>query len=267
MLHCTPNGLKLHYELSGQEGAPVVVFSNSLGTTLDMWNEVAGVIAQTYRVLRYDTRGHGGSGIFETNGAHYGDIDGLVDDLVSLLDALAIQRFHMVGLSLGGMTGQAFASRFPNRVASLALLATSAFIPSGAQTYAARAVLVRQSGIGAIADGVLARWFTPAFAQHAPERFADISRALATIAPEGYAQGCEIIGGMDLRSRLSAITCPTLIIAGTEDLATPMAHSYELHATILASKLIVLPDAAHLLAVEHSDAVTLALLDFLPKPD
>ena len=140
------NGLTLNYDLSGPAGSPVVVLSHSLGTTLRMWDEVAHDLATRYRVLRYDTRGHGGSDLGLTDSVQPLDIDTLAEDLAGLVDALGLTRFHLVGLSLGGMTGQAFAANYPDRIATLSLLATSAFIPTAAQTYATRAAIVRDAG-------------------------------------------------------------------------------------------------------------------------
>ncbi len=261
----TANHLTLHYSLTGPEGAPVVVFSNSLGTTLRMWDEVAGEVAKTYRVLRYDTRGHGGSQVAKLVGTTPARIDDLATDLAALLTALSIGRCHLVGLSLGGMTGQALAAMAPDRVATLSLLATASRMTPLADIYAARAALVRTQGMAPIADAVMARWFTPDFGIREPARLAAVRRDLLAIAPEGYAQACDVIGGLDEQARSSSITCPTLIIAGADDLATPVAMSQEMHERIQGSELIVLAQAAHLLAIEQAQAATTAVLGFLAK--
>jgi len=240
MPRLTANGIALNYVLEGQAGAPVVVFSNSLGTTYRMWDEVAAEVAKTYRVLRYDTRGHGGSEVV----AEPATIDGLAADLAGLLDGLGIDEVHMVGLSLGGMTGQCFAANQPDRVRTLTLMATSAHLPP-ADGWQMRADTVRAKGMSAIADAVIER------------------RELLAIDPEGYARACEVIRDMDLRPRLSSISCPTLVIAGADDPATPVVHSETIASLIKGARLVVLKDAAHLLAIEQHAAAAECLLTFL----
>lgn len=250
------NGTRIFHDLSGPEGAPVVAFSNSLGATLEMWDAQARALAGRYRVLRYDTRGHGRSPVVDAPAS----IETLADDLIGLLDALGIDRAHVVGLSLGGMTAQALAARRPERVHGLVLMATSAHLPGA---WNERAALVRAQGTAAIADATMSRWFTPAFAQTAPALLAAQRAEFLGIDPRGYAVCCEAIGTMDLRATDAAITAPTLIIAGADDPATPPAMSEDLRARIADSELIVLPRAAHLLAVERADLVNRHLASFL----
>ncbi len=252
--HGVANGTELFYDLAGPEGAPVVAFSNSIGATLEMWDAQARALADRYRVLRYDARGHGRSPVLDQPTT----LDDLADDFAGLLDALGIGRAHVVGLSLGGMTAQALAVRRPGLVQSLALMATSAYLPAG---WAERAALVRAEGMGAIADAVMTRWFTPGFLQAPPARSAR-ERFLNT-DPRGYAACCGAIGAMDLRSAIPAITAPTLIVAGADDPATPPAMSEDIRARIPHAELVVLPRAAHLLAVERADLVNRHLAAFL----
>ena len=248
------HGTTLNYEIEGPEGAPVVAFSNSIGTTLEMWDAQARALSGRYRVLRYDTRGHGRSPVVDAPAT----IDMLADDLAGLLDALGIARAHVVGLSLGGMTAQALAAARPDRVHGLVLMATSAYMPSG---WAERASLVRRDGMGAIAGAVIERWFTPAFRTD-PRVAALLGRFLA-IDPAGYAVCCAAIGTMDLRPGNVAITAPTLIVAGADDPATPPAMSEDIRSRIRTAELVVLPRAAHILALEQDAAVNRHLLGFL----
>jgi len=248
------NGTTLHYEVEGPEDAPVVVFSNSIGTTLEMWDAQARVLAPRYRVLRYDTRGHGRSPLAQGSVT----IGVLADDLAGLLDALGIGRAHVVGLSLGGMTAQALAAARPDRVHGLVLMATSAYLPLG---WAERAALVRRDGMGAIAGAVMERWFTPAFRTDA--RVTALHGRFLQTEPEGYALCCEAIGAMDLRPGNATITAPTLIIAGANDPATPPAMSEDIRSLIPGSELIVLPRAAHILSIEQDAAVNRHLLGLL----
>jgi 3-oxoadipate enol-lactonase/4-carboxymuconolactone decarboxylase len=249
----------LAYDLAGPEGAPVVALSNSLGTTRAMWDALRPALTRRYRVLTYDTRGHGASSL----GPQGAGIDDLADDLAGLLDALSIERAHVVGLSLGGMTAQAFALRHPERVRGLVLMATSAHMPPG-QAWLDRAALVRRDGMAAIVDAVLIRWFTP-LADTA--RIAPVRDAFLATDPEGYARACEAIARLDLREAISGIAAPTLVIAGADDPATPVSHMEEIRARIPDAELVVIPRAAHLLAVERPDAVASHLTAFLSRFD
>ncbi len=248
------NGTQLFYDLAGPEGAPVVAFINSLGTTIEMWDAQAQALAGRYRVLRYDARGHARSPVMDAPAT----IETLADDLAGLLDALGIARAHVIGLSIGGMTAQAFAATRPDRVHGLVLMATSAYVPQG---WAERAALVRDKGMGAIVDAVMARWFTPAF-EHTPLAMALRERFLQ-IDPRGYAVCCGVISAMDLRPSNAEIRAPTLIIAGADDPSTPPAMSEDIRSRIPDAELVVLPRAAHILAIERADRVNQHLAGFL----
>jgi len=252
------NGAELFYDLRGPAGAPVVAFSNSIGTTHRMWDAQAAALAGQYRVLRYDTRGHGGSPVSPAPTS----IAALADDLAGLLDALQIGRAHVVGLSLGGMTAQALAARRPDRVRGLVLMATSAYMPHG---WEERAATVRSRGMGAIVDAVLARWFTPGFAAAHPDAVAPHRERFVAMQAEGYAACCGAIGAMDLRPSNPSIEAPTLIVAGADDPATPVAMMEEIRGRIPDAELVVLPRAAHILAVERADAVNAHLGAFLGR--
>ena len=209
------NGVELFYDLTGPEGAPVVAFSNSLGTTLEMFDAQAQGLADRYRVLRYDVRGHGRSQVLDQAAS----IDDLADDLAGLLDGLGIAKAHIAGLSIGGMTAQTFAVRHPGRLESLVLMATSAHMPQP-DGWDQRAATVRAEGMGAIVDAVITRWFTPAFAAENPGAVAPVRERFLATDPRGYAVCCGAIRDMDLRERIAAIRAPTLIIAGADDPST-----------------------------------------------
>ena len=254
------NGIDLFYEVAGPDDAPVVAFSNSLGTTLEMWNAQVAALAGRYRCLRYDTRGHGRSQVADAAAS----IEDLAGDLAGLLDALGIARAHVVGLSLGGMTAQAFAVRRPERVQSLVLMATAAHLPP-AEAWRERAATVRSQGMGAIVDAVMARWFTPAFTAANGAGVHAVRDSFLATDPRGYAVCCGAIERMDLRPSIGAITAPTLVIAGADDPATPVAFMEEIRARIPDAELLVVPRAAHLLAVERSDLVNAHLAAFLDR--
>ena len=253
------NGTILHYELTGPEGAPVVAFSNSLGTTLAMWDAQAEALSGSFRCLRYDTRGHGASGV--PSGAF--EVETLAADLAALLDALGIAKAHVVGLSLGGMTGQALAIARPDLVDRLVIVASAAHLPP-ANLWTDRAALVREKGMAAVADTIILRWFTPP-EQASAGAEATKRRLLAEVSPEGYAGCCEAISRMDLRGRIGTIAAPTLVISGAEDPATPPAMGQEMADLIPGAEFATVPAAAHLIAVERPEAVTALLRDFLGR--
>ena len=252
------NGVELFYDLAGPEGAPVAAFSNSIGATIEMWDTQVRALAGRYRCLRYDTRGHGRSEVVDRPAS----IDDLADDLAGLLDALGVDKAHVVGLSLGGMTAQTFAARRPDRVVGLVLMATSAHLPHG---WDERIALVREKGMGALADTVMARWFTPAFREASPDKVALFRERFLAIDPRGYAACCAAIRDMDLRASNAAVAAPTLILAGADDPATPAAMMEEIRGRIAGAELLVLPQAAHILNVEQVERVNGYLAAFLDR--
>jgi 3-oxoadipate enol-lactonase len=241
----------LHHMFAGPEGAGVVVLSNSLGTTLEMWEPQAGALVRERRLLRYDLRGHGRSPVPETP---YSIAD-LGTDLIGLLDRNGIERASLCGVSLGGMVSMWVAAHAPERVDRLVLCSTSA-IMGPPESWTERAALVRREGVGAVADSVVARWFTPAFAAAEPDVVAAIRAQLAASPPEGYAGCCEAIREMDQRPDLPAITAPTLVIAAEADPSTPLSHARTIAGLIPGARLEVLDRGAHLVNVEAPDLVT-----------
>ncbi|HEY0559640.1 MAG: pcaD [Mycobacterium sp.] len=251
----------VHAVLDGPPDAPVVVLAGSLGSTLEMWEPQVPALAERFRVVRFDTRGHGRSPV--PPGPY--TIDDLVDDLVALLDRLWIDRASVVGLSLGGMTALRLAAREPARVDRLAILCSSALLdPDG--TYRDRAAIVREQGTAPIAPGVVARWLTPGRRAADPACTARLEDMVAATPAEGYAACCEALAAMDLRADLPRITAPTLAIAGACDPATPPEHLRAIAAGVREGQLLVLPQAAHLANVEQPAAVTAALLTHLTRP-
>lgn len=251
------NGVELNYLLEGPESAPVVAFSNSLGTTLAMWDAQAAALRGAFRCLRYDTRGHGRS---QTTAPGFA-LEDLAADLAGLLTALGIARAHVVGLSLGGMTGQMLAAMRPELVDRLVVVATSAFMPPE-DLWRDRAAMVRERGMVAVADSVIARWFTAA-GQGTAGAASTRRILLDEVDPHGYAGCCEAIGRMDLRPAIGGIRASTLVISGAQDPSTPVAMGEEIRALIPGAALAVVPDAAHLIAVERPEALTELIETFL----
>jgi 3-oxoadipate enol-lactonase len=249
---------ELHHTFAGPDDADVVVLSNSLGTTLEMWEPQAGVLAREHRVLRYDLRGHGRSPVPE---APYALAD-LGSDLLGLLDRNGIERASLFGASLGGMVSMWVAAHAPERVDRLILCSTSA-IMGPPQSWTERAALVRREGTVAVADTVVARWFTRAFAAAQPAVVAAIRDQLAATPAEGYAGCCEAIREMDQRPDLPAISAPTLVISAEGDPSTPPAHARTIAGLVPGARLEVLDRGAHLVNVEAPDVVNPLVLAHL----
>lgn len=253
----TNDGIKLFYRVDGPEKAPALVMSNSLGTTHDMWHPQAPVLEKQFRLIRYDTRGHGQSAV-PTAGY---DMERLGRDVVAVLDDAGVKRAHFCGLSMGGSTGMWLGRYAPERFDRLVLCNTGAKIGT-AEVWNPRIQAVREKGMEAILSGVIERWFTPGFRERAPKEVERIAAQTRGTAPEGYARACEAIRDMDLRDQIGAIANKTMIIAGAHDPATPPADGKSAHEKIMGSRYVELP-AAHISNVEAADAFTKALLDFL----
>lgn len=242
--------MTLHHTLSGPDDAPVLLLGASLGTDMRMW-EAQLPLAQSFRLLRFDHRGHGQSpappGPYE--------LADLADDVLELMDSLGIARASLCGLSLGGMVGMWLGAHAPERIERLVLLCTAAHMPP-ASAWRERAAAVRAAGsTEPVADAVLAGWLTPAFAAAQPQVRAEL-RAMLTASPaDGYAWCCGAIERMDLRDDLKRITAPTLVISGADDPATPVQRQAMIAAAVPQVRHEVVGPAAHLAAVERPEAV------------
>jgi 3-oxoadipate enol-lactonase len=254
------NGIKMNYEISGKEGASVVVLSHSLGSSLVMWGPQMEGLGAHFQVLRYDTRGHGG-----TEGPPGGyALETLGEDAIALLDALKIRRVHFVGLSLGGMIGQYLGLKHPSRLKSLSLCSTAAVIPQEAQAlWEERIEAARAKGLSALVDGTMERWFTAEYLREAPPMLGVIRRQFLDTPVEGFIGCCEAIRRLNFIDRLPAISAPTAILVGEDDPGTPVSASRAIHEKIRGSKLMILPEAKHLANVEKAEAFTSVLLEFL----
>jgi 3-oxoadipate enol-lactonase len=245
------------HTVTGPEDAPVLVLSNSLGTTLEMWDPQAEQLAERFRLVRYDTRGHGSS---TTPPGPY-SIDDVGTDVIELLDHLDVGRAHIAGLSLGGMTAMWLAINAPERVDKLVLLCTSPLM-APAQSWADRAVTVREQGTQAIVGATLERWFTDDYREH--NDVSAIREMFIGIDDEGYASCCSIIEHMDLIPNLDGISASTLIIAGAQDPSAPPAeHAQRIADGVPGSRLEILDPGAHLINVERPEAVTQLILEHL----
>lgn len=248
----------IYHRLDGPQDAPVVVLSTSIGTTHAMWDEQVPALADHFRVLRYDHRGHGRSA---TPPGPYTMAD-LGGDVVDLLDRLALDRASFCGLSMGGMVGQWLGANAPERIDRLVLCATKAFEADPAKWHQ-RAATVRGEGVEAVADTVLAVWLTEAFRAAHPDVTLRYREMMLDNATEGYAGCCEAISGFDMREQLATISAPTLVIAGEQDTAITPDQVRELQEAIPDSELALVADAAHLPNLEQPEAFTSRVLDHL----
>ncbi|MDX2698574.1 3-oxoadipate enol-lactonase [Streptomyces ipomoeae] len=240
----------LNHRAEGPASAPPLLLGPSLGTSTRLWDKVAPELSITHRVVRWDLPGHGGSpaGLIGP-GATVADLAGLV---LALADSLDIERFAYAGVSLGGAVGLHLAAHHPERVSSLAVICSSAHF-NGAKPWQERAELVRREGLAGIAETANSRWFTPGFT--VPELVDDHRNA----DRGAYAACCDALAAFDIRDGLSAITAPTLLVAGREDPATPPAHLRELADAIAGSSLTEIAGASHLAPAERPEAVLAAL--------
>lgn len=254
-------GVRLAYRLDGDPNLPVLVFSNSLGTDTRMWDVQSAQLSRHFRVLRYDTRGHGQSG----NGAPGFGIDTLGRDVIALMDALRIERAHFCGLSLGGMTGMWLGVNAPQRIDMLVLANTAAKVGT-AEMWTTRAATVRKDGMSSIVDALLQRWFTADFLSGHEARNASVlvlaRQMMRSSSVDGYASACDMLAAMDQRATVARIKAPTLVIAGKQDLATPPADAQFLAAQVGHARLVEL-DAAHLSNLERPAEFTAEVERFL----
>jgi len=247
----------LRVAVDGDDRAPALVLSNSLGTTLDMWAPQVPALAREFRVIRYDTRGHGGSSV--TPGPYV--IDQLGRDVVALLDALRIERASLAGVSMGGMTGMWLGIHAPQRLDRLAIVCSSAHI-GGEDGWNARIRAVQVDGMNAVADAVVSRWFTPEYAQREPAVIERMKAMFRSLSADGYAAACAAVRDMNQLDEIASIKAPTLVITGSEDLATPPVMSSAMVERIPGAQQVIVP-GAHLSNIECAPAVTDALLTFL----
>jgi len=238
------------------------VLSHSLACSVRMWDPQIAALKDRYRILAYDTRGHGGS---EAPKGQY-TLEQLADDLFSLLQGLKVKSAHYCGLSMGGMIGQTFALKYPGVFKTLALADTTSRYPAEAwPTWQDRIRTAETKGMEPLAQPTLERWFTEPFRKSQPKTVDAIRKLNRTTPPAGYAGCCHAISALDLTDRISAIKVPTIAIVGEDDPGTPVAAHKVIHEKIAGSKLEILKSAAHLSNMEQPEAFNRAVLDFLRK--
>jgi 3-oxoadipate enol-lactonase len=254
------NGIDIHYALEGD--GPVVTFGHSLACHLGMWDAQVRALRGRYRVLRYDTRGHGQTSA--PAGAY--TLELLVADLHALLTGLGIQETHFVGLSMGGIIGQLFALEHPGMVRSLTLCdTTSRFGPGAAGLWEERIRTVQARGMAPMVEPTLARWFTAPFRARHPEIMERVGGWIAATPPEGYIGCCHALPRIDVTARLGAVSCPALVIVGEQDPGTPVEMARAIHAALPQAELAILRSASHLSNLEQPEEFNRILLGFLDK--
>lgn len=253
------NGGRFRVQVDGAEDAPCLVLSNSLGATLDMWAPQVEPFTRKFRLLRYDTRGHGGS--FVTKGPY--DIQLLARDVLGLLDALQIQAASFCGLSMGGATGLWLAAHAPERFERLVICNTVPWL-GPPQALLERAAKVRETGLEPLVEATMERWFTPAFRQQDPRTVDRIRAAFLATPVEGYAACCEALAGHDVRAELARIERPLLVVGGRDDPA-PRSASVREYADRIAGAQFVELDAAHLSNLEAAQTFNETVLRFLTR--
>jgi 3-oxoadipate enol-lactonase len=254
---------ELNYRWDGREDLPVLVLSNSLGTDLRMWDTQIEAFTEHFRVLRYDTRGHGQSLV--SPGPY--SIEQLGRDVVTLLDELKLERVHFCGLSMGGLTGQWLGIHAGERLERLVVCNTAAKI-AGPDVWNPRIETVLRDGAAAMValrDASIARWFTPGYAAANPDQAKRITDMLAATSPEGYAANCAAVRDADFREQLAAIKVPLLVIAGTEDAVTPPAGGHFIVDHVEGATYAEF-HAAHLSNVEAGGLFSQRVIDFLTAP-
>lgn len=252
------NGISIRYRIDGTDG-PWVTFSNSLLTDMSIWDEQATALSTRYRVLRYDHRGHGGTAA--TYGAY--SFDQLAEDARALLDALDVAETHFVGISMGGNTGAVLAHRWPDRISSLAMCDCQPRSTAASRAaWEERRRIACSSGLDAIVDSAMERWFEPDFRASDPARVAGLRRMMHTTSLAGYVGCVSLLADYDVRETIESLQMPLLLLAGERDGQAPQVLA-DLAGQVPEARFQSIPHAGHISCVDGADAFTRALTTFL----
>ncbi|MCF8151108.1 MAG: 3-oxoadipate enol-lactonase [Sulfuritalea sp.] len=256
------NGITIRYTIEGS--GPWVTLSHSLACDLTLWDELTAVLKKHFTVLRYDTRGHGGTSLPKSASEGPYSFEQLTNDLLALLDVLKVERSHFVGISMGGMIGQHLALAEPQRLGRLVLANTTSRVPPEAGAlWEERFAQVRAHGTASLAEATLERWFTAPFRVTHPQLMARVTAMIAATSVAGYIGCGEAIRRLDISDRLDAIKRPTLVIVGADDPGTPPAASEVIARAIPGARLEVIPAASHLSCLEQPEVFNRLVADFL----
>ena len=254
------NGIELNCVIEGE--GPWLTLSHSLACNLTMWEPQMQVLTKKFKVLRFDTRGHGASSAPE--GAY--TLEQMADDVHGLFAELGIKRTHWMGLSMGGMIGETYALKYPGVFQSMVLADTTSRRPPNAeQMWGERVRMAREQGMEALVEGTLSRWFTEPYRQTHPQVMERIGNDIRSTPVAGFAGCCDAISKIDVLDRLQEIDCPALVIVGDQDHGTPPEMARQIHAKLRGSELLIIPSAAHLSNVEQPVVFNQAVTRFLGK--
>ncbi len=253
------NGINVNYQVDGAEGAPWLVFSNSLATNVSMWDEQAAELKRSFRVLRYDQRGHGDT---DAPAGRY-SFDLLIADVVALLDALAVKRAHFAGLSMGGVTALGLAQRHPDRLDRVIVCDSPGMSSSAsAQQWEERIAVARKEGMKALVESTIARWFPPETVAANPPHLERLRKMIRTTPVDGFVGCAAALANHDFRSAVRTITRPALFIVGAKDGVTPAAMK-QMQAELPGSKFVELPGAGHISNLDQPEKFNRAVREFL----
>ena len=256
------NGVDLFHRFDGPENGTRLVFSNSLCSRLEMWEpQIAALVGEGYHILRYDSRGHGRSDAPE--GPY--SMEMLSDDLAALMDMVGWKSAHFCGLSKGGMVGQVMGARHPERVLSLTLCDTSAYMGGPEDVWEPRVQAVLEQGTEGVVESSVNRWFTPESKRNIPDEVEKVREMIRTTPAIGFVGCVRAVQALDRRAANRWITAPTLVIVGEFDPGTPASHAQVIHEAIKGSELVIIKGAAHLTNIENPEAFNTALLGFLER--
>jgi len=259
-MQSTVNGISINFEIDGPDGAPWLVLSNSLLTNLSMWDDQVAALRQSFRILRYDQRGHGGTQA--TEGSYSFDL--LVADIIALLDMLGIKRAHFCGLSMGGMTALFLAQRHAQRFDRIiACDCGPASTPASAQQWQERIALAGKDGMGALVEPTIGRWFPLDFVAGKPPVLDKVRQMIRSTPIAGFSGCAQALSDYDLRPGLASIDRPTLLIVGTKD--ATLAGIRQIKDAVRGAALVELEGAGHISNLEQPAAFTRAMREFLPK--
>jgi len=254
------NGIELNCVIEGE--GPWLTMSHSLACNLSMWDPQMAELKKHYKVLRFDTRGHGASSA--PPGPY--TLEQMADDVHGLFAALGIRQTHWAGLSMGGMIGETYALKYPGVFRSMVLAdTTSRRPPNAAQMWGDRIRMAKEQGMDALVESTLGRWFTEPFRKAHPEVMARIGNDIRNTPVEGFAGCCDAIAKIDVLDRLKEIDCPAFVIVGDQDHGTPPEMARQIHANLRGSELLIIESAAHLSNVEQAQTFTRVMTDFLAR--
>ena len=252
------NDTRLYYRVEGNYAGKVILFHHSLGANLTLWDRHAGQFEDHHRIVRFDARGHGRSSVPE--GPY--DVRQFGHDTIALMDHLGIERFQFCGLSLGAMVGLWLAANAPHRIERILLAGASAWV-ANKEAFDKRLARLETEGLETEIDRLLERWFTPAYLRTGARDLSQIRDMVVATPPEGYRASAIAVRDFDGRPLLSRIVCPTLLLTGAEDTATPVGEAQEIARSVATARLVVIDEASHLAQVEQASVFDSHLSNFL----